>query len=240
MTSTAVRPRLIGGVAAAATVATAALIGAWAPTAGAHDGGAVIEVDTAHDIPGGVHFTLEVTWEDDGHPAAGATVTATAEGPDGGSAGPVPFEEDAEGVYEGTVEMEEPGDWTVTFAALGPDGTLDHTHPVVGEADEADGEEAAGDGVTEETEVTEPEVVSPDADPEVLSVEDADSDDDSPSVVLLVLVFVLLAAVVAGAFWLVMSRRQGGDGAGAAADDTADGGSDEAAASSSEEAADKD
>ena len=61
----------------ATAVAAITLLAAGGP-AGAHEGDAVIELQATHPADSSVHFIVMVTWEDDGHPAVDATVTATA------------------------------------------------------------------------------------------------------------------------------------------------------------------
>jgi hypothetical protein len=61
----------------ATAVATFTLLASGGP-AGAHEGDAIIQVQAAHPAGSSVHFIVMVTWENDGHPAVDATVTATA------------------------------------------------------------------------------------------------------------------------------------------------------------------
>lgn len=106
------------------------LAGAPAP-AGAHDGDAVITVEAAHPAGTGVHYIVRVTWQDDGHPAADATVTATAVGTDGTQLTPVTLTpSDSDGRYAGVVDFPSPGSWTVRITSIDPTGTLEQAQEV--------------------------------------------------------------------------------------------------------------
>ena len=90
------------GLLAAAVLA----LGPLAGPAGAHDGDAVITIEAVH--PGGqsIHYIVRVTWANDGHPAADATVTATAVAPDGTRLTPAPLAPvDDDGRYAGPIEF---------------------------------------------------------------------------------------------------------------------------------------
>jgi|GEM_PF-3316276 len=98
-----------------------------APPAAAHEGEAVIAVETVEPTDLSVRYVVRVTWSNDGHPATDAVVTATAVAPDGTQTTPVTMTPiDADGRYEGTVEHPAPGAWTVRFTVVEPPGTLDH------------------------------------------------------------------------------------------------------------------
>ena len=118
-------------VALATAVAALALLLAGATPAGAHEGDAVIELEAAHPAGGSVHFIVRVTWEDDGHPATDATVTATAVSLAGEQLTPVVLPaEDDDGRYSGAVEFPSAGMWTVRFTSIDPTGTLEQIQEV--------------------------------------------------------------------------------------------------------------
>jgi hypothetical protein len=129
---TAPRPRLVALVAClAATVSLALAVGPLAPSAGAHEGDAVLTVEATHPAGLSVHYIVRVTWADDGHPAADATVTATGVAADGSQLTPVsltPADED--GRYAGVVEYPEAGSWTVRITAIDPTGTVEQAQEV--------------------------------------------------------------------------------------------------------------
>jgi hypothetical protein len=134
-------------VALAGALLTLAVAGA-AP-ASAHEGGAVIDIEAQHPTTTGTHYIVRVTWDNDGHPAADATVTATAVGPDGAQLTPVelaPYDED--GRYAGAVEMTEPGSWTVRITSIEPNGTAETTAEVAATTTTESGssEVTTGDG----------------------------------------------------------------------------------------------
>ena len=116
---------------AVAAVLAASVLLAAGPPAGAHDGDAIIVMEAAHPAGTSVHFIVRVTWEDDGHPAEDATVTATAESLAGDQLTPVPLApEDDDGRYSGPVEFPSAGAWTVRFTSIRPNGTLEQIQEV--------------------------------------------------------------------------------------------------------------
>ncbi len=131
MTSTRSHPlRLLAallGLLGAAVLA----IGPVAPPAGAHDGDAVLTVEAVHPAGQSIHYIVRVTWANDGHPAADATVTATAVAPDGTQLTPVPLAPaDDDGRYAGPVEYPAPGAWTVRITSIEPTGTIEQPQEV--------------------------------------------------------------------------------------------------------------
>ncbi len=121
------RLRRLTGVLA---VGVAALVAA-APAAGAHEGKAVITVETQVNQPAGTDYTIRVVWNNDGHPAADATVTATPIDPAGANKTPIAFTaRDEDGRYGGFVPLPSPGRWTVRFTVVEPAGTLEITRDV--------------------------------------------------------------------------------------------------------------
>jgi YtkA-like len=124
-----VRP-LAGFVALAAVVVALALGFAAAP-AGAHEGDAIVTLEAAHPAGLSIHYFVRVTWENDGHPANDATVTATAIGPDGTQLTPVTLTPaDDDGRYEGVVDYPAAGTWTLRLTSIDPTGTLEQTQEV--------------------------------------------------------------------------------------------------------------
>jgi hypothetical protein len=143
---TRTRSRLVALVAGlAASMALAA--GPLAPSAGAHDGDAVLTVEATHPAGMSIHYIVRVTWADDGHPAADATVTATGVAPDGSQLTPVALApSDDDGRYAGVVEYPEAGSWTVRITAIDPTGTLEQAQEVTAPTTTAP--EAGGSEVT--------------------------------------------------------------------------------------------
>lgn len=145
-------PRLVAflvGLTAAVVLA----LGPLAPSAGAHDGEAVLTVEATHPAGLSVHYIVRVTWADDGHPAADATVTATGVAPDGSQLTPVSLAPaDDDGRYSGVVDYPEAGSWTVRITAIDPTGTVEQAQEVTApattapEADDSEGTTAGEDG----------------------------------------------------------------------------------------------
>lgn len=114
----------------ATAVAAFTLLASGGP-AGAHEGDAIIQLQAAHPAGSSVHFIVMVTWENDGHPAVDATVTATALSIAGEQLTPVALApEGGEGVYGGAVEFPSSGLWTVRFTSIDPGGTLEQVQEV--------------------------------------------------------------------------------------------------------------
>jgi hypothetical protein len=109
-------------------------LGLIAGPAGAHEGDAVLTVEV-HPAGQSIHYIVRVTWANDGHPATGATVTATAIGPDGTQLTPVPLAPaDDDGRYAGAVEYPAPGPWTVRITSIDPTGTIEQPQEVTATA----------------------------------------------------------------------------------------------------------
>jgi len=137
-------------VAATIGVAVGLMAGPLGSPAGAHDGKGIVTVEASH--PAGaaaVHYIVRVTWEDDGHPAAEATVTAAAVGGNGTTLTPVTLAPaDDDGRYAGVVEYPEAGSWTVRFTSIDPTGTAERSEEIAAPATTGpDGDpDTAGDG----------------------------------------------------------------------------------------------
>jgi hypothetical protein len=107
------------------------MAGSPVPPAGAHEGTAVITIEGVHPAGTQVHYVVRVTWENDGHAAADATVTATAVAGSGEQLTPVTLTPvDSDGRYEGIVEYPSAGSWTVRITSIDPTGTLEQPQEV--------------------------------------------------------------------------------------------------------------
>lgn len=104
-------------------------VGLLAPPAGAQEGEATITVDQAHPAPGSTHYFVGVT-DAEGEPVTDAEVTATPISPDGEEGAPVTLQSSGDGVYQGAVPMDEPGEWTVRFTSADPAGSSEATQQV--------------------------------------------------------------------------------------------------------------
>jgi len=115
-------------VGLAGLVALAALV-ASASAANAHgDDGSLEIVGADPREPMAVDYRVRLVYLDDGHPAADATVTVVAEGPDGATVAPVPLDAAGEeGVYAGVVHFPAPGAWTVRLTSLSPEASLERS-----------------------------------------------------------------------------------------------------------------
>ena len=108
-------------------LATAHLGGVGLGVAAAHDGDGVLVVESqgpANDRS--VPYVVRLTWENDGHAAIDATVTATAVAADGTPQTPVPMEAiDEDGRYSATLTYPSSGRWTVRFTSVTPTATAE-------------------------------------------------------------------------------------------------------------------
>jgi hypothetical protein len=76
------------------------------------------------DAPEGT-YRVRLTYQNDGHPAEGATVTMTASDGAGSSVGPLPMNAVDLGEYEAAVTFPHAGSWTVSVVAEAPAATLE-------------------------------------------------------------------------------------------------------------------
>jgi hypothetical protein len=105
---------------------TVAVVAPGAPAA-AHDEVGVLAGEYVADppaSPAGV-YRVRLTYENDGHPAEGATVTMTASDGAGGAVGPTPMGEVDLGEYEAAMTFPHAGSWTVSVVADAPAATLE-------------------------------------------------------------------------------------------------------------------
>jgi hypothetical protein len=94
------------------------------PDAGAHGSVGTMGLEvTPGSEPRTARVRVLLEFANDRHLATGATVTATASGPDGAVIAPAPLTERAEGRYEAVLPLPRAGAWTVTVTATGPDAT---------------------------------------------------------------------------------------------------------------------
>jgi hypothetical protein len=121
------RPFMIAVVVAA--LAAAGLL--LAPPAGGQQSEGIINLEAAHPAGTSVHFIVRVTWENDGHPATDAVVTATARDGDGRELTPVTLAPiDDEGRYANAIDFGSPGTWMVRFTSSEPTATSEVTATV--------------------------------------------------------------------------------------------------------------
>jgi hypothetical protein len=193
--------------------AAVALAMAWASgPAGAHGGEGVLTVESStKDTRGGVRYVVRLTWEDDGHPAVDATVTAVPFGPAVTDATPLvmgPVDDD--GRYQVSIPSPGDGPWEARFTSVTPTASIvapgSEVPPPATSTTTTSGEAATTSApTTAEAPATtddEPSAAGPVADG--TSAPDADSGSDSPLV--LVALAVAVMAVAAG-LALVLRRR---------------------------------
>lgn len=173
------KPRLL---VAAVAGALALGLGVAPGPAGAQEGEATISVEQSHPSTSSVHYVVQVT--EGGEPVEGATVTATATGPDGTPGEPVTLSPGTDGQYQGNVELSESGTWTVRFESTNPTGSLEHVQ-------EMPAESSTGTGTGDE-----------------------DDGGGSVVLLVLVIVFLAVVAAIAGWIWFSRQRELDDDPVG--------------------------
>jgi hypothetical protein len=201
--------------------AGALVLGAASSPAAAHDGAAIIDIEGVHPAGTSIHYVVRVTWEDDGHAAVGATVTATATNAAGTQLTPVtlaPIDED--GRYGGVLDYPSEGSWTVRVTSIDPTGSEEQAQEVTAsatpEAPEdgpAEGDEGADDATGGVADGFAPadDGTGPDAEQAA-----SDGSDDGGIPVYLIVAAAVVALVGAATAVGIVRRRSGAGPAGAA------------------------
>lgn len=143
--------RVISLAVVVGALAVALALGAGAAAAaGAHGGDGVLEVEAAHPTSTGVHFIVQLTYQNDGDAVPEAAVTATPTSPSGEELAPVTLTPVGDGSYQGAVDLPDTGRWTVRFASDEPPATLEETAEMAAtttpSATPADGEDGDSGG----------------------------------------------------------------------------------------------
>jgi hypothetical protein len=203
--------------------AGALVLGAATSPAAAHDGVAIIDIEGVHPAGTSIHYVVRVTWEDDGHAAVGATVTATATNAAGTQLTPVtlaPIDED--GRYGGVIDYPSEGTWTVRVTSIDPTGSEEQAQEVTGPATTApeDGP-AEGDEATDDATDGVADGFAPADDGTGPDAEQAapDGGDDGGIPVYLIVAAAVVALVGAATAVGIVRRRSGAgpDGPGGTA-----------------------
>ena len=176
-------PRPAAGALTLICVALAMLV---APIAYAHEGEGTLVVEAQGDTGElTMSYVVGLTWANDGHPAADATVTATIIDPSGAPQTPVPMQSQGDdGRYSGTVTFPTEGTWTVRFTAVTPAATLEIVEEVTAPStsDTTTTTQASNGSATSETEPASP----------------AETEDDDDGGVAGLLAAAFLALIVGG------------------------------------------
>lgn len=192
--------------AAALIVFCAALAALGTPSADAHEGEGIFELQAQGSADSlTVPYVVRLTWANDGHPAFDATVTATPIDPGGTPQTPVPMQfEGDDGRYSGTITYPSPGNWTVRFTSVSPASTMEIVEEVTAPAATATTTTSTLSSATTapvDVEDTQPEQAAP---PPVT--------DDGGGGVDGLLVVAVLAVVAVGASLALGIRRSRGSG----------------------------
>ncbi len=181
-------------------------VAAIAPMAGAHGDDGVLAVVSATPSGSSSTITVKLTFEGDGHPVDGATVTAVADDGAGAAIDPVPMTAaGSPGEYTARLEFPSAAVWNVRVTAVSPSATVTLTQDIAGpastsstptESTPASTSEAPVDGVTATREDT--------------AEEAAEQSDSSP--LPWVLGIGALVVVVGAVAWVVARRGSGPDG----------------------------
>jgi hypothetical protein len=124
--------RRIGAPVAALVVLLAALTTALlAPVAGAHGDDGVLQVVSVAPSGTSTTVTVRLTYQGDGHPVDGATVTIVGDDGAGAAIDPVQMTAGSEpGQYTATIEFPSAGVWNLRVTSVSPAATLTVTHEV--------------------------------------------------------------------------------------------------------------
>lgn len=181
-------------------------VAAIAPMAGAHGDDGVLAVVSGTPSGSSSTITVKLTFEGDGHPVDGATVTAVADDGAGAAIDPVPMAAaGSPGEYTARLEFPSAAVWNVRVTAVSPSATVTLTQDIAGpastsstptESTPASTSEAPVDGVTATREDT--------------AEEAAEQSDSSP--LPWVLGIGALVVVVGAVAWVVARRGSGPDG----------------------------
>lgn len=188
--------------------------------AGAHDGAGTISVESSVPTDNAAEIVVRLVWNNDGHPAADATITAVPVGVDGAT--PVLMEPvDSDGRYRANVSLPGPGEWTIRFTSVTPVATLDQPQNIAAETTTTTAPEAASttEGSTTDDTPTTPaleattgteqepatEVASPASTPA-----SGDSEGSSSGAGAAVLVGVVVVLAGGAALLVIRSRRGAG------------------------------
>lgn len=191
-------------------------VAAIAPMAGAHGDDGVLAVVSGTPSGSSSTITVKLTFEGDGHPVDGATVTAVADDGAGAAIDPVPMTAaGSPGEYTARLEFPSAAVWNVRVTAVSPSATVTLTQDIAGPASTsstpigstptsgstpgstpASTSEAPVDGVTATREDT--------------AEEAAEQSDSSP--LPWVLGIGALVVVVGAVAWVVARRGSGPDG----------------------------
>lgn len=196
-----------------AVVALVTIVGAG--TAGAHGGEGELTVTKVEQTgPTTVAVEVGIVYENDGHLAEDASVSATLTGPDGASVGPVELARtgDTTSLYAASIEVPGPGDWKVAVTSTEPEGSAEGTVAVVADADTST---TAAPSTTEAptTAVAEDTTDDSDAAEPLTTTAAAEDDDDGSSTGLIVGASLVLAVLVIGGAVLVARSRAAKDAA---------------------------
>lgn len=188
----------IGRVVRLLAVAAAACAAFVVPSgaAGAHSDAGTMGIElTQGSTPASVNVRILLEYANDRDTAPGATVVASATGPEGVTVGPTPLADRGAGSYEGVLTMPSDGDWTVTVTATGPAASASAGITLV----------SASGTVAPAPTTTTPADIAISADR--AARDDTSSSDDGPGVLLLAAIAVAVVAVAGAAVALVRRRR---------------------------------
>ncbi|MFA5885885.1 MAG: FixH family protein [Acidimicrobiia bacterium] len=185
-----------------AALVAAVLFALTAPAA-AHGAAGTLGIEV---IPGATPLTATVRvlleYANDREVVPGATVVATATGPDGRTVGATPLADQGRGVYEGTLTLPAAGTWTVTVTATEPAATAQATVAVG-----ATGTSPTTLAGTPLTRLADPGDVRTSSDRASRAERSAGGDDGGSSTAVIAVIAVV-ALVAAGAVVLVVRRRR--------------------------------
>ena len=189
-------------------------VAALAPMAGAHGDEGVLSVVSA--TPSGTSSTVRVklTYDSDGHPVDGATVTVVADDGAGAKIDPVPMTAaGSAGEYSASVAFPSAGSWNLRVTSVSPSATITLTQDITAEPGVTVGTEVPASSTTLATTTT----VDPALDGEVegsattaapTATLGAEADDESSSSTPMIILAVGAIALIAVAGFAVAKGRK--------------------------------
>lgn len=196
-------------------------IAALAPMAGAHGDEGVLSVVSA--TPSGTSSTVRVklTYESDGHPVDGATVTVVADDGAGAKIDPVPMTAaGSAGEYTASVVFPSAGSWNLRVTSVSPSATITLTQDITAAPGVTVGTEAPASSTTLDSTTTVDPALDDEIDgsattaaPTATLGTNAKADDSSSSTPLIVLAVGAVALIAVAGFAVAKGRKPKTDSA---------------------------
>lgn len=189
-------------------------VAAIAPMAGAHGDDGILTVVSATPSGTSSTITVRLTFEGDGHPVDGATVTVVADDGAGGTIDPVPMTAaGSPGEYRATLEFPTAGSWNVRVTAVSPSATVTIPQEITAPASTSTAPPVTPDEAPTSTAADAASTETTDAPVDgVTATRDYTVDEESSSPLPWILGILALVVVVGAVAWVVARRGSGPEG----------------------------